>query len=128
MKLTQKDKQPYIIFNYDTSLVDPGPAWALYQLIDDKLVAVIDPRTLADVHTSCKEILTYLVEQDVVRVYTPYSDDLQLPPTFFELDLEIDAGDEWGNLTTIDIGTFSHLFGAKRMSLIEFNYDTLECR
>jgi len=116
-----KEDKPYIIFDYDTSLVDPGPAWALYQLVDDLLVEVVHPRNFEKFEDSQKAIISLLVERDIAKVYTPVSENLELPPVLFGLNLVIDGDEEWGNLHSFNIDSYSHMFGLKKIDLIRFD-------
>jgi len=96
MAVTLEDK--FVVFEYDSSRVHPGPALILFQVKNSKFVKAYVPRDHSidlDIY-QCEVVRDYLLEHKVREVYSP-NKIVPMPKSIFGLDLNFDNDWEWGS-------------------------------
>ncbi|OIO64375.1 hypothetical protein COY28_00725 [Candidatus Woesearchaeota archaeon CG_4_10_14_0_2_um_filter_57_5] len=113
----------FVVMEYDSSRVDPGPALALFHVKDAQLVMAYDPRTHPCTQPDigeCRAVRQYLHEHQASEVFSPRP-VIPMPESILGLTLDFDNEWEWGLYRPLGTHYWAEFFAEADIQLREFD-------
>ncbi len=119
--LTLEDK--FVILEYESSRVDPGPALILFQVEHYKLVIRYDPRDHPCGQLDmgeCRAVRKYLQDREIIELWSP-KETLPMPKSILGVELNFDNDFEWGLYRPVGHHYWTRFFSEAGIELKEFD-------
>ncbi len=113
----------FLVLEYDSSRVDPGPALILFRVKDSKLITEYHPHDWVGGQLDmgeCEAVRQYLQNISIREVYS--SKDLSpMPESILGLELNFENDFEWGLYRPLGKHYWEDFFAKFHIELKEFN-------
>ena len=125
MSLSLEDK--FVVFEYDSCRVDPGPALILFQVENLRLITKYGPEDYSCSQLDlgeCEVVRQYLQKKRIKEVYSP-KEIVPMPKFIFDLELDFDNDLEWGLYRPLGKYYWADFFSKAGIKLKEFDSSDL---